>query len=239
MLRLVLFVSVMASIVTGVVASGSSNSAAQRIFGTQSDIAEVKTFDKPALTDLLTIEPAVSVFYDYVRQSENIVSFALLVAIGRNCCLHLTGDHYLLSQMKRLSTNTPTTIFAPRDAAILSLHRKPHQGPAASPGDFNTMTEEEQDREMLAYLEKWTEGYIVGGADFVLEDGTELPTLAGGESRLAFEVSDGDGEHDWQRVTIQPGGARILAAREVSLRLEVQICVSSKADLLAPLHDAG
>lgn len=117
--------------------------------------------------------------------------------------------------MKRLTLNTPTTIFAPQDSAILSLHRKPHQGPVASAANPAVRSEEEEDKEMLAYLEKWTQAYMVDGADVKVEEGMELDTLAGGDSKIAFTAGSEGGEQDWQKVLVQPGNARIVAAKEV------------------------
>ena len=77
------------------------------------------------------------------------------------------------------------------------------------------MTEEEEDREMRAYLEKWTEGYMVDGVDIDLKEGSEVQTLAGEQSKLTFVAHNKGGEQDWQKVRVQPGGATILAVKEV------------------------
>lgn len=76
MLRLLRSALLMASIATAITASQDQPAADQLIFGKQGGTADIKSFDKPALSDLLTIEPSVSVFYDYVRQSETLVSQA-------------------------------------------------------------------------------------------------------------------------------------------------------------------
>lgn len=103
----------------------------------------------------------------------------------------------------------------PRDTAILSLARKPHQGPVTSPVDIGVMTEEEEDRQMLAYLEKWTKRYFVDGSDIQLKPGNAVPSLAGEDEKIAFTEDDSNGGMDWQRVLVQPGAAKIVAAREV------------------------
>lgn len=69
---------------------------------------------------------------------------------------------------------------------------------------------------MRAYLEKWTKAYMVDGVDFKLEDGIEVQSLAGQDSRVAFTAAPEGGEQDWQQVLVQPGNARIVAAKEVS-----------------------
>lgn len=76
-------------------------------------------------------------------------------------------------------------------------------------------TEEEQDREMLAYLEMWTSSYFVDGADVQLKDGNQVPSLAGEHRKLGFTEGAPGGDMDWQKVVVQPGEAKIVAAREV------------------------
>lgn len=73
MLRLLRGAFLMASIAAGVAVSKEQVAADQLVFAGQGDSADIKSFEKPALSDLLTIEPSVSVFYDYVRQSETLV----------------------------------------------------------------------------------------------------------------------------------------------------------------------
>jgi hypothetical protein len=45
--------------------------------------ASIKAFDKPALSDLLTIDHSLSVFYDYLRQSQSLVSFPFHLFLAR------------------------------------------------------------------------------------------------------------------------------------------------------------
>lgn len=85
------------------------------------------------------------------------------------------------------------------------------------------MTEEEEDREMRAYLEKWTKRYIVDGGNVQLKDGDGVPSLAGRDEKVAFAENPSGGEEDWQKVLVQPGGAKILAAREVTHTLSYQV----------------
>lgn len=214
---------VAATFALGVMASSQhDNPVEQLIFGSEGgrggEKVDIKTFDKPALSDLLTIDSSLSVFYDYLRQSETLVCFSRL----RSCFAALRRENVALMtfacfqlQMKRLTLNTPTTIFAPQDSAILSLHRKPHEGPVASAANPAVRSEEEEDKEMLAYLEKWTQAYMVDGPDVKVEEGMELNTLAGGDSKIAFTAGSEGGEQDWQKVLVQPGNARIVAAKEV------------------------
>lgn len=86
------------------------------------------------------------------------------------------------------------------------------------------MTEEEEDREMRAYLEKWTEGYMVDGVDIDLKEGSEVQTLAGEQSKLTFVAHNEGGEQDWQKVRVHPGGATILAVKEVR-NYDLQKCL--------------
>jgi hypothetical protein len=78
------------------------------------------------------------------------------------------------------------------------------------------LSEEDEDKAMLAYLEEWMQSHIVDGADFDLKAGTNLDTLAGEEHTLAFEDRTDAGQEDWEKVIIQPGGAVILEVKEVS-----------------------
>lgn len=76
------------------------NSAAEQlIFGNNQGAqpAEIKTFDKPAVSDLLTIDHSLSVFYDYVRQSGPLVRgiqfvLALKLASLPCCAVNSRGE---------------------------------------------------------------------------------------------------------------------------------------------------
>lgn len=70
---------------------------------------------------------------------------------------------------------------------------------------------------MLAYLEKWTEAYMVDGSDFELEAGTSVTTLAGQEHKLTFAAGSEGGQEQWQNILVQPGDAKIIIAKEVRL----------------------
>lgn len=98
----------------------------------------------------------------------------------------------------------------------MSLHRKPHEGPAPSSGNVQPLSEEEEDAKMRAYLEKWTSAYMVDGDDVELTPGTTVTTLAGDDARLAFAVrEDAGGSASWEKVVVQPGEARIISMKEV------------------------
>lgn len=81
MLQILRSAFIMACAAAAVVAGNQHESTDQLIFGKDGDSVEIKTFDKPALSDLLTIDPSISVFYDYVRQSETLVSQILPLAM--------------------------------------------------------------------------------------------------------------------------------------------------------------
>lgn len=76
MLRVLRSAFVMASIAAAATAAaaGEQLGGEQLVFGRPGESVDIKTFDKPALSDLLTIDPSISMFYDYVRQSETLVS---------------------------------------------------------------------------------------------------------------------------------------------------------------------
>lgn len=82
MLRVLKSIFIAATLGLGAMAASQQVPADQLIFGNEGDNdIEVKAFDKPALSDLLTVEPRLSVFYDYLRQSETLVRLFALVDI--------------------------------------------------------------------------------------------------------------------------------------------------------------
>lgn len=82
MLRVLKSIFIAATLGLGAIAASQQVPADQLIFGNEGDNnIEVKAFDKPALSDLLTVEPRLSVFYDYLRQSETLVRLFALVDI--------------------------------------------------------------------------------------------------------------------------------------------------------------
>ena len=115
-------------------------------------------------------------------------------------------------------------IFAPTDAVIVSMARKPHQGPAVADADAEDGTgtgtlSTDDEKEQAGYLERWVQRHVVAGGDIALSDGTEVETLAGEGKTIRFVVpagQAGDAGNDWERVTLLPGNARIVDKKEVS-----------------------
>ena len=103
--------------------------------------------DKPSLSDLLTVSRTLDMFYDYLRESTGLVGVFLSrrarIADRQSCC-----------QVERLANPlTTTTIFAPKDAAIISLSRKPHQGPPEDNKDWEELSAEDEEKSRLEYLQ--------------------------------------------------------------------------------------
>ena len=121
------------------------------------------------------------------------------------------------SQSQRLvSPATSTTIFAPRDATIQSLTRKPHQGEPAVEIEGSFSTEDEKAR--AAYLERWVGTHMVAGSDLKLHDGVVVESLAGSNWTISFTAKK-DKEMDddeWQKIQILPGNVNIVGMKEVS-----------------------
>lgn len=82
------------------------------------------------------------------------------------------------------------------------------------------MTEDDE-KERARYLEDWIKSHLVAGMNVELAEGKEYETLASTaeDNKISFKAVEGANEEaaDWEKVTVQPGDARILAKKEVSL----------------------
>jgi hypothetical protein len=87
----------LATVGIGAMASKQDIPAAEQLVfgGGQDGSANVQAFDKPALSDLLTIDHSLSVFYDYLRQSQSLVSFLFHSFLARRkiACLPLVAQY--------------------------------------------------------------------------------------------------------------------------------------------------
>merc|ERR1712093_176752 len=184
---------------------GGSGSGSQMVFSPEQnrESFDIKANDKPSLSDLLTVDRALSLFYGYLRESTGLV--------------------------ERLANPlTTTTIFAPVDSSIINLSRKPHQGPPdASKGEGEVQSQpistEDQEKDTAAYLEKWIKAHMVAGTDVTFDDDASVETLAGDEAKLTFvkleiaaraESDDNAETEAWRKVLVMPGNARILSRKE-------------------------
>ena len=121
--------------------------------------------------------------------------------------------------MERLANPlTTSTIFAPRDAAIISLSRKPHEGPPENNKDPLELSTEDDEKRSYEYLQTWIKGHIVAGTDINFEDGSVYESLAGDQAKISFSKrkDSGEGKEDWAKVLVLPGNAKIIERKEVT-----------------------
>lgn len=151
--------------------------------------------DKPSLVDILTVQPGLSIFYDYLRESSTLSA-------------RLANP--LLS----------SSVFAPSDTVIAALNRKPHAGPAT----LSVMMSVDDEKARASYLEQWVMAHIVDGMDLKLHGGVRVDTLANNDKVIEFiavECGDGDcNQEEWRRVAVKgsaSSGVEILHKKEVSI----------------------
>ncbi|GAA5831710.1 hypothetical protein JCM3766R1_004987 [Sporobolomyces carnicolor] len=140
---------------------------------------------RPALTDLLTRSRNSRLFYDYVRDSR-LVSTRL-------------GD-----------VSEASTVLAPIDSAIVSLARKPHQGP---PGPITaySLGSREDEHARATYLERWTKRHVVPE---LVELNKPGPYVTLGGATVTLVKSEGDNGRTTYRV--MPGDVEVLEIETAS-----------------------
>ncbi|KAG5636535.1 hypothetical protein H0H81_007702 [Sphagnurus paluster] len=147
-----------------------------------------QTHAKPSLADLLTIEPSASIFYSYARELELSANF--------------------------VDTTSSYTIFVPTNKAVMSLARKPHQGPKPPVDEGIQISEEEFDNQSKKNVERWVSAHIVPKSPIRLD--SEYPTLLEGKTISFRPISKNDGKGpEWSRVTLEDG-VRIIGMKEGS-----------------------
>ncbi|KLO11710.1 hypothetical protein SCHPADRAFT_876503 [Schizopora paradoxa] len=144
----------------------------------------------PLLSDMMTIESSVSIFYSYARETR----FSRL----------LEGEDSRL------------TILAPTNKAVMALARKPHQGPE-SVEEGITITEEEFERNSRDNVEKWIGAHIIPQYPIKLLPSSQFETMLMGcvvtlsakDSGVSFEENDSS----WSNVLIN---GNISIAKKIS-----------------------
>lgn len=127
-------------------------------------------------------ESSATIFFDYARDSLSVAP--LLASHGQE-----------------------TTLFVPTNSAIMSLSRKPHQGPPARPdGEVTTYgTSREEEDAHKAYLERWVRRHVVASE-------------ADGEGE--WKTMDGEGvamRTEGKGWRVEPGNLGVKDVKEVSL----------------------
>ncbi|PPQ89359.1 hypothetical protein CVT25_003199 [Psilocybe cyanescens] len=145
-----------------------------------------QTTTQPTLSDLLTIEPSASIFYSYARELE-------------------------MSTMLS-DKDAKLTLFVPTNKAVMSLARKPHQGPEANVEI--ELSEEQFHNRAKKHVERWVSAHIV--PEYPLSfDSNEHATLLDEKSISFKPMSAKVGGHgaEWSRVTLD-NGANIVSKKE-------------------------
>ncbi|KZT08768.1 uncharacterized protein LAESUDRAFT_757480 [Laetiporus sulphureus 93-53] len=148
-----------------------------------------QTHAQPSLADLLTIEPAASIFYSYARETELSALFA--------------------DESARL------TLLVPTNKAVMALARKPHQGPAPVKEGV-ILPEAEFDALSKRNVERWVSAHIIPESPILLTPPHTYDTMLPG-TNVSFSAADPDkGNQDapeWTRVRLN-GDIRLIGMRE-------------------------
>ncbi|KAI5481757.1 hypothetical protein MNV49_000034 [Pseudohyphozyma bogoriensis] len=150
---------------------------------------EILTAPMPSLADTLTGSRQIAIFYDYLRESSTLS--ALLAAPAPSF----------------------TTLFVPLNSAIMSLPRKPHQGPPPSsttPVIEHIAGSKEEEDAHREYLEHWMDRHVVNGDVDETVDGAEYDTMVEGK-KVGFKV---DGKE--QKIVVVPGDIEVKDVVKVS-----------------------
>ncbi|KAL8276564.1 hypothetical protein RQP46_011054 [Phenoliferia psychrophenolica] len=142
------------------------------------------------LADLLTSGKACDIAYSYIRDSEAVSS--LLIA----------------------PKPSYTTLLIPVNSAIMSLARKPHQGPPPpiSGGEIKGVLESEKqhEEECRAYEERWVKLHVIPGK-VGEKEGVEHDTMVEGRKISFVRALDGAAS-----VYVMPGRLPVLNVLEAS-----------------------
>jgi uncharacterized surface protein with fasciclin (FAS1) repeats len=139
----------------------------------------------PTLFDLLTIEPATSIFFSYARELE-------------------------LSRLL-VDLNSNITVLVPTNKAVMALARKPHQD-SAPIDDSIKLTEQELEQRSTKNVERWVSFHMIPESRIPLASRT-YPTLAEGKTITFVETGKDTSSPEWKRVLIN-GDIQIINARE-------------------------
>ncbi|KAJ3480594.1 hypothetical protein NLI96_g8233 [Meripilus lineatus] len=169
----------------------SAGTEEQQILNPQVEMVEPytpATTSKPTLADLLTIEPAASIFYSYARELELSERFA--------------------------DANTYSTVLAPSNKAVMALARKPHQGPKPV-DDTVIISEKEFDEQTKRNVQRWVASHIIPETPVSFPSSESYPTLLDDKSVQFSEINGRGDAPAWSRVQIEDG-IHIIGMKEVS-----------------------
>lgn len=156
----------------------------------------------PNLAAILTRTGKASIYYDYARDS-HISSLLSPPLIGHS---------------------SPHSLLVPINSAILSLSRKPHQGPPTHLDHDGTIISnkalgdsKQEEQQRAEWLEQWVKLHIIDGQVDLDAEGWEdraWPTLVEGRE-VSFAKSGGKGEGR----KVMPGDVEIVGVEQVSAGL--------------------
>ncbi|QRW08962.1 FAS1 domain-containing protein [Ceratobasidium sp. AG-Ba] len=126
----------------------------------------------PTLADLLTLQQSSSIFYDYLRDLPDVVN-------------RLTDS----------SGNVQSTVFVPRNKAVVQLARKPHQGPVED--KIEILTGREHDERARSHIARWIGAHIVPSHPIELV-GSYATMLDGKTVKLECQGE----ERTWEHCTV-------------------------------------
>ncbi|KAG8736654.1 hypothetical protein FRC10_009062 [Ceratobasidium sp. 414] len=138
----------------------------------------------PTLADVLTLEQSSSIFYAYLRDLPEVV--ARLTDVGGV---------------------VQSTLFVPRNRAVVGLARKPHLGPVED--TIEVLTGRERDERARENVARWISAHIV--PSHPIELAGSHATMLDGKS-ITFEC---DGERTWENCTLE-SGVKIVRRVEAS-----------------------
>ncbi|KAI5118576.1 hypothetical protein M0805_004192 [Coniferiporia weirii] len=144
------------------------------------------------LSDVLTIQNSVSIFYSYARD---------------------TSISKLLEDKNAL-----ITVFAPTNKAVIALARKPHQGPAPVQ-DGVIISEEEFDSRSRENIERWISAHIVPRHPIKLSPTSQFEALLEGVvisvGTPESELSGAADKPEWERIVLN-GNISVVGKAEAA-----------------------
>ncbi|CCO33605.1 FAS1 domain-containing protein AFUA_8G05360 OS=Neosartorya fumigata (strain ATCC MYA-4609 / Af293 / CBS 101355 / FGSC A1100) GN=AFUA_8G05360 PE=3 SV=1 [Rhizoctonia solani AG-1 IB] len=140
----------------------------------------------PTLADVLTIQQSSSIFYDYLREIPDIVD-----------------------RLTDTSGNMMSTVFVPRNKAVITLPRKPHLGPVGD--EVEIMTGRQYDERSRKNIARWIGAHVIPSHPIELVGSHS--TMHPGKS-IRFECQDGE-ERTWEHCTLE-SGVKIVQRVEAS-----------------------
>ncbi|EUC58776.1 fasciclin domain protein [Rhizoctonia solani AG-3 Rhs1AP] len=130
----------------------------------------------PTLADLLTLQQSSSIFYDYLRGIPDVVD-----------------------RLEDTSGNVMSTVFVPKNTAVITLPRKPHLGPAED--QIEILSGRDYDERSRKNVARWINAHVVPAHPIELVGSHS--TLLHGKS-IHFE-HQGEGDKSWERCTLEHG----------------------------------